>query len=329
MRFSLIFLIFLFLAPLSFADTLWQDREHPPVKYAALDAGASYLYYRPNGYTGMKRGGQNLAVYTAELYASGGVPVFSRIRWMSTAEVDFNRPRFTEGSRDAMVYSFLLELKTPFTVSFFGYGTPIYVQYGRSSNSFSSRTSQDINYKGSLIVPIGTEATLSDLTQYAAVALGTPITNDDAVYSYSRVGVYYSQTERARSATLPDSDESWLFDVVEWNGGLFYDLSKPVWVNGLILGIYLGGGIGVRELGANAAGVTDGNFEGSKLNLFLSFDGSVSYRVDFTDHLSLRLRAAYSYGSLTTLQRSSSDSGEYDNTESSRFIAGGILNLTF
>lgn len=310
-------------------SAIWPDRPHNPAGYITIEAGGGYQHYIPGGYTGLRNIKQNISVLHFELAASKNLPVFSKLSWTGSPNTSFNDRRFARGDSDLMLYSMLGELKTPFDINFLSHSTPIYLQYSRSQYHTSAKASGDINYKGSYIVSKDDYLNIGEINNYYAVAVNTPVTNEDALYSYSRFGVYYSNILRPRSAYIPGNSDRWIFDVAEWSSGIFYDIYKPAFTKGLVLGMYMGVGIGMRELKANNAGYTSSDFNAARVMMFFKASPRIAYIVDITKHINLRFNADYIYRSLTSLQRSNPSSGVFNNNGSSQFTLGASLAVSF
>ncbi len=310
---------------------VWPDQPHPSVDYFSLTAGGGYSYHMPSGYSHLENNNAHAFILTAQLYASKKIPVFSKLKWQSTTNFNLSEDPVIAGHEKPAGYDGFVELRMPFTTTFLSRDTSWFVQYERKVTRFSAELSDETYYGNGMTFQKGDDLTFGKQSQRLAVAIDTPITGEDSPDSYSRFGLYYAQDIRPRSATRPDEtvSDGWLLKVIERQGGIFYDINKPAFVQGLILHLYLSAGFGQQGVLSNNYGITDTEFKASKTLLFTEVEAGVAYRIPVTAWMGVKADVKYAYSGIMSLVRASSSTSKFNNNAEQMFQGGLSVNFIF
>jgi hypothetical protein len=294
--------------------SIWLEQPHPTVETLSASAGLGYYYRPPAGFPVLDDTDQWLPMAKLSLY-SHSIPLLSRISWQSSTSFSLTEEPLTDERLDHAAYNGFAELRLPFTLPFLSHDTSFYLQYRRSAYRYGAEANDAILYGDGASFQRGDPLTIGSTTQYFAIAINTPITEENSHDSYSRFGIYAQITDRARSVdvAIDNMPENLILQTDERQFGIFYDIKKPVFVEGFILHLYLGAGYGFQDIRDNVYGYKSGDFDSSTALLCLNVETELAYRYSFTENFGVRAGISYSYDYLDSLKSAATDSASLNN----------------
>ncbi|MDR2883925.1 MAG: hypothetical protein LBV09_02320 [Deferribacteraceae bacterium] len=312
--------------------SIWTEQAHPIMQYISVEAGAGYFIRPKAGFSKLEGGDEGLVMGKFAIHASRAVPLLSRITWQGTLNSNLTEKPLRKENLSPATMKGLVEIRLPFTMSVLSHDTSFYLQYKRSSYRFGADVIDNITYGNGTFFQDGEPLTIGSTTQYFAIAISTPITEENSIDSYSRFGIYTQFTDHSRAVSVMPSSidltaNSLILDIDERQVGLFYDIKKPVFIEGLIIHIYLAGGYGWQNIGSNVYRLQNKDFEASNALLCVNTEVDLSYRYHFTDNFGVRIGLNYAYEYLDTLKSRSDEAASLNNA--GIHIGGIDTSLTY
>ncbi|GAB7141272.1 hypothetical protein RsTz2092_12390 [Deferribacterales bacterium RsTz2092] len=281
-----------------YAYDIWETRAHPAPDYIDLRGGADYYIISPTGYQKLADDLQ-VSAYRISLLSPKRIPLISRLSASLTDNVSAN-PAPVSNETGSFYGDFFAELRIPGTIHILSYDSSVYLQYRRQlANWAGKELPSDYIYTGKEVLIAGKKLSFCETTNFFAIAIDTPITRKDSLDSYSRFGLYYEDTRRVRTSKLIDNSR-YIVNVFEHSAGAFFDISKPVFVDGFVLRSQMSIGYMWRNMPNNRIAVA-GGFPENKSILILDFNLEMAYRIDMTSAVNLQFGIGYATGIVNVL----------------------------
>jgi hypothetical protein len=281
-----------------------EAEEAQPVYDFHAHSGLGYSLFIPGGYEQVSGGEYGSLDFNTSITVSDNIPIFSEFRFSTslTGSANYNEKPARLSSSNSGNSSFFLELKSPFTKDFLSYNARWYLQFGMSSTRHEAKANEDIFYQDGSLFSKGDQLNLGENIWRVAIAVNTPYTLLDRAESRSRFGVFYQESERARSVDI--EDVHYMLGMTERTIGGFYDFKKPIFRPELVLEINVALGLSYAEISSNSFGYSNADFDNIRLMLYTEAGLGLDYRIAFTENSGLKFGADYKYRAYTPFNQS-------------------------